>query len=94
MDKILRELYHGAIHPEEAYRPMSEEHQRLQKVWEYKKEVLMERMEEDAPALCAEMNQLMEQAALLEAMGMEECYIQGMKMGARLALGLLDNAKE
>ena len=94
MDKILQEFYHGTIHPEEEYRPMSEEHQHALKDWEHKKDALMERIEKDAPALQAEMEELMEQATLLEGMAMEECYIQGMKMGARLALGLLGKNRE
>ena len=88
MDKILRELYHGAIHPEEAYRPMSEEHRQAQKQVEQEKSALLNRIEDSQ--LREEIEDLLVQITALEAMEMEDVYIQGMKMGARLALGLLD----
>ena len=88
MDKILQELYHGMIHPEEAYRPMSEEQRQAQKQIEQKKNALLNGIEDSR--LCEEIEDLLVQITALEAMEMEEVYIQGMRMGARLALGLME----
>ena len=86
MDKILQELYHGMIHPEEAYRPVSAEHRQAQKQVEQKKDALLKRIEDSC--FREEIEDLLMQITALEAMEMEEAYIQGMRMGARLALEL------
>ena len=89
MDNILQEFYHGMIHPEEEYRPMSEEHQQAQKQLTRKTAALLERIALSDTQLRDEVEELLNQTAALEAMAMKECYIQGMRMGARLAMGLL-----
>ena len=88
MDRILQELYHGMIHPEEEYRPMSEEHQQAQKQLTLETSALLERIGLKDARLRDEIEALLNQATELEAMAMEESYIQGMRMGARLALEL------
>ena len=93
MDNILQELYHGMIHPEEAYRPMSEEHQHAQKQLTRKTAALLERVGLNDARLRDEIEELLNQATELEAMAMEDCYIRGMRMGARLVLGLLGDLR-
>ena len=94
MDNILQEFYHSMIHPEEEYRPMSEEHQQAQKQLTRKTATLLERIGMSDARLRDEIEELLNQTTELEAMAMEECYIQGMKMGARLALALLKEKQE
>ena len=89
MDKILQELYRGMVHPQEEYKPMGEEYRQAQKVLDQKREILLEQIGQNNPELRAEVEGMLERITALEAMEMEEVYIQGMRMGARLALGLL-----
>ena len=94
MDNILQEFYHGMIHPEEEYRPMSEEHQQAQKQLTRKTAVLLERIAMSDAQLSDEVEELLNQTTALESMALEECYIRGMRMGARLMLGLLNKSNE
>jgi hypothetical protein len=94
MDQVLSEFYHGAIHPEEEYQPRDEEYRQIQKRIEEKKTALLARVEKDHPEFREEMECLLEEICALEAMDMEKSYIRGMRMGARLALGLLGREQE
>ena len=94
MDRVLSEFYHGAIHPQEDDLPRDEEYRRIQKRIEEKKAALFARIEKDYPTARDEMECLLEEICALEAMDMEKCYIRGMRMGARLALGLLGNEQK
>ena len=89
MDKILQELYRGMIHPQEEYRPMDEEYRQTQKVLDQERKILLEQIGQNNSELRAEVEGMLERITELEAMELEEVYIQGMRMGARLALELL-----
>ena len=94
MDQVLSEFYHGAIHPQEEYRPGDEEYRQIQKRIEEKKNAFLARIERECPTARDEMESLLEEICALEAMDMEKCYIRGMRMGARLALGLLGDEQK
>lgn len=89
MDNILHELYHGMIHPEEEYQPMGEIRRKRQAIDE-RRRILLEKTKEIDPELSREMKELLEAENHADALEMEEIYIQGMRMGARLALALLN----
>lgn len=89
MDNILHELYHGMIHPEEEYQPMGEIRRKRQAIDE-RQRILLEKTKEIDPELSREMKELLETENHADALEMEEIYIQGMHMGATLALALLD----
>lgn len=89
MDNILHELYHGMIHPEEEYQPTAEIRRKRQAIDE-RQRILLEKTKEIDPELSREMKELLEAENHADALEMEEIYIQGMHMGATLALALLD----
>ncbi|MBQ7885757.1 MAG: hypothetical protein IJ313_02565 [Clostridia bacterium] len=89
MDKILQELYHGMIHPEEEYQPRGEEHCRKIKEIAAQKAALLEKLEQNNLELRREVEALLDATNAADAVDMEEAYIQGMRMGAKLALALL-----
>jgi len=88
MDRILHELYHGMIRPEEEYRPAQEVRQERRKL-DTHQQALLERIQKIAPDIAAEMSRLFEAENSADAMEMEQAYIQGMRMGARLTIALL-----
>ena len=92
MNSILKELYHGMIHPEEEYQPTEEIRQRRQAIDECQQN-LLEKVKEIDPELGGKIGRMIEEENRAGAMEMEEAYIQGMRMGARLALALLENRK-
>ena len=87
MDRILHELYHGMIRPEEEYQPAQEVRQERRKL-DTRQQALLERIQKIAPDIAAEMSRLFEAENSVDAMEMEQVYIQGMRMGARIALAL------
>lgn len=89
MDSILQGLYHGMIHPEEEYQPTEEIRQKRQEL-DSLQQNLLKRLKMIDPELSREMNELLEAENRADALEMEEIYIQGMHMGATLALALLD----
>lgn len=84
---ILEALYHGMIHPEETYHPMTEEHRKRRKEMNEKQEAVMKRLDAEGQR---ELEDLLDELGILEAMQMEEIYTQGMRMGAQLVAELLD----
>ena len=93
MDCILQELYHGMIHPEEEYQSAEEIRQERSRV-DRRQQVLMEQMCRISPQICGEIEELFEAENAVDAMEMENAYIRGMRMGARLALSLLGDQKK
>ena len=88
MESILNELYHGMLHPEEEYHP-SQACRATRKMLAARQAVLLEKMRETDPDMCCEVEEILEEENAADAMEMEEAYVQGMRLGARLALGLL-----
>ena len=92
MDKVLQELYHGMIHPEEEYWPAEEIRQERSKL-DSRQQMLMEQLCRIDPQICGEIEELFEAENAVDAMEMEHAYIRGMHMGARLTLALLGEQK-
>ncbi|MBR5301430.1 MAG: hypothetical protein IKU38_01175 [Clostridia bacterium] len=92
MDKVLQELYHGMIHPEEEYQPAEEIRQERNRL-DRQQQRLMEQLCKISSQICTEIEELFEAETAVDAMEMENAYIQGMRMGARLALALLGDQK-
>ena len=88
MDKVLQELYHGMIQPEEEYQPAQEIRQERSRL-DRRHQALMEQMCRIDPQICGEIEELFEAETAVDAMEMENAYIRGMRMGARLAMALL-----
>jgi len=89
MREVLKKLYKGEIHPEEAYYPKTEEQrQRQRKIGDTQERLLSElndRTKKEWIDLLNEMN-------YASADDMEQAYIEGMRMGAALMMELM-NAK-
>lgn len=88
MDNILHELYHGAIHPEEEYQPTEEIRQKRQAL-DARWRMLLEGIEKTDPEWKREIHTLLEAENCADALEMEEAYVRGMHMGARLASALM-----
>ena len=93
MECILQKLYHGMIHPEEEYQPAEKIRQERSKL-DNRQQVLMDRMRRIDPEMCTEIEELLEAENAVDAMEMEDAYIRGMRIGARLALSLLGDQKK
>lgn len=84
---VLEAMYRGAIHPQEMYHPIAEAHKRKRKELMAAQRDLIEKMDEE----CRDkLENLLEELDMVETVQMEETYIQGMRMGARLMMELLE----
>ena len=92
MDNILQDFYHGRIHPEETYRPMLEEHSRKRKQMAQRQKALLDRIRKLDPDIGEEFFNLLDEIEEIETMETENIYVQGMRMGARLAIALMGKA--
>lgn len=92
MDNILQALYHGTLRPEEEYQPTDECRQVRKKLTE-QQTVLLEKLRVIDPEMYREFLTMFEAENAADAMDLEEAYTQGMRMGARLALELLDGRR-
>lgn len=84
---ILEALYRGAIHPQETYRPMTEAHREKRRELMATQRRLIEKMDGEARD---ELEGLLEELDRVEAMQMEEIYVQGMRMGAKMMMELME----
>jgi len=91
MESILNQLYRGEIHPEETYRPV------LPELIEARKEFIGHR-----DALLAELDEktrekvqaLFEERTFVSSYEIENAYVQGMRLGARMTAALLGEEKK
>ena len=91
MESILNQLYRGEIHPEETYRPV------LPELIEVRKEFISHR-----DALLAELDEktrekvqaLFEERTFVSSYEIEDAYVQGMRLGARMTVALLEEEKK
>ena len=91
MESILNQLYRGEIHPEETYRPV------LPELIEVRKEFISHR-----DALLAELDEktrekvqaLFEERTFVSSYEIEDAYVQGMRLGARMTVALLGEEKK
>ena len=89
MDTImLKRLYQGELRPEEQYRPRLKENCEKRKQLREREQALMKKLDENSQR---EILQFLDESNLIGYMEMEDVYIQGMQVGARLAMELLGN---
>ena len=90
MDEILNKLYRGMIHPEEEYQPTEEIRRQRQAIDAHQRNLLESAKEMD-PELSERMKEVFEAENSTDALEIEDVYIQGMRMGAQLAMALLND---
>lgn len=90
MDDLLSRLYRGEIHPEENDQPVSDKLIQARRAYlEYQEKLLAELDEQTGDKVRA----LLEERTILSAGEMEDSYVQGMRMGAKIAVELLEEKK-
>ena len=91
MKELLNMLYHGNIRPEEDYQPSSKEMLARRRRYAENRERLFAEIEDEA--LKKKLMNLMDERNELFADEMEDCYVQGMRMGAQMVMALLGEEK-
>jgi len=86
MENILSQLYRGEIHPQETYKPCLPELLEERKIYLEHQAALIASLDAETGGRVLE---LLEERNYVSAYEMEDSYIQGMKMGARMAAELL-----
>jgi len=91
MEDILNQLYRGEIHPEETYRPEMPELIEVRKEFAAYRDALLVQMDEQTRE---KVQALLDRRVFVSSYEMEDAYVQGMKMGAKLAAALLKDQKD
>ena len=91
MEDILNLLYRGELHPVENYRPMMPELIEARRAFVEHREALLVRLEEK---MRKEVQELFEERTFVASYEIEDAYVQGMRLGARMAIGLLEEEKK
>ena len=84
---VLHDIYHGKVHWEEDYKPKSKAVLAGRKRYAANCNKLLDEIKDEE--LKAKLINLLEERNELFADEMEDCYVQGMRMGARMAMALL-----
>ena len=91
MEDILNLLYRGELHPEEDYRPvMLELIEARKEFMEYRNAMFAEFDEQTREKV----QDLLDKRTFVSAYEMEDAYVQGMRMGAKMLSALLKDQKE
>jgi len=91
MEKILNMLYCGEIHPEEDYRPMMPELiEAKEEFAEYRDSLFAEFDEQTREKV----QDLLDRRVFVSSYEIEDAYVQGMKMGAKMLAALLEGKKD
>ena len=91
MEDILNLLYRGELHPEEDYCPMTPELIEARKEFmEYRNAMFAEFDEQTREKV----QDLLDKRTFVSAYEMEDAYVQGMRMGAKMLSALLKDQKE
>ena len=88
---VLHDIYHGKVHWEEDYQPKSKAVIAGRRRYAENRERLFAEIEDEA--LKKKLMNLMDERNELFADEMEDCYVQGMRMGAQMAMALLGEEK-
>ena len=88
---VLNQLYNGEIHPEEDYKPVLPELLAARREFLAYRDRLLSELEEPVRK---KVLSLLEERTFLSSYEMEDAYVQGMKMGARMAVSLLGEEKK
>ncbi len=86
-ESLLHALYYGKIHPEAEPLPLTDEQREAQKAQTRREAALLSKLE---GPLRAELMQLLEEANALSCDQIEAACIQGMRLGAKMAVELLN----
>lgn len=86
MDNVLNMLYRGEIRPDEENRPMLEELTESRRDFARHRDQLLEKLDETTRK---NVETLLEERMDVACCEMEDAYVRGMRMGARMALELL-----
>lgn len=92
MDSILQKLYHGMIHPEEEYQPTQACKQEREKL-SARQIAILEKLRTADHDMHDELQAMFEAENAVDALEMEDTYIQGMSMGAKLVWALLNEGR-
>lgn len=88
MDSVLSQLYRGEIHPEETYQPVMTELIEVRDAFIAHRDALLAELDEKTRE---KVQELFEERSFVSSYEIEDAYVQGMKMGARMAAALLKN---
>ena len=91
MESILNQLYRGEIHPEETYRPVLPELIEVRKEFISHRDAVLAQLDEQTRE---KVRDLLDKRTLVSAYEMEDAYVQGMRLGARMTAALLEEEKK
>ena len=91
MESVLNQLYRGEIHPEESYHPMMMELIEMRKTFIKHRDTLLKELDGQ---IKEKVQILLEERTLVSSYEIEDAYVQGMRLGAKLAVSLLDERKK
>ena len=91
MDGILNQLYRGEIHPEETYQPVMTELIEVRDAFIAHRDALLAELDEKTRE---KVQELFEERTFVSSYEIEDAYVQGMKMGARMTVALLGEEKK
>ena len=83
---ILEQLYRGELRPEEQYHPRLKENCEKREALRKRERALLEKLDDD---MRKEIGKILDELNLIGVIELEDVYIQGMQLGARLAMELL-----
>jgi len=86
MRDLLRSMYKGRIHPEEKCCPDSEAYTEKLRELSVKQQGFLKMLDEKEKGACMS---VWEEMTAVSALEVEEAYVSGMRLGAKLALELL-----
>jgi len=88
---VLNELYRSEIHPDEENHPMLDELTAARKRFACQREAMLAEL--SAPVR-ERVQSLLDERMEVAALEMEDAYVRGMRMGARMAMALLSDKKD
>ena len=90
MEDVLNKLYRGEIHPEETYRPEMPELIEMRRKFVERREALLSELDDKTRK---KVQELLEERTFVSSYEIEDAYVQGMKMGAKMIAALLKEEK-
>lgn len=91
MESMLNQLYRGEIHPEEDYRPVIQELLDMRREFAEHREKLLSELDGQ---MREKVRELLEERTFVSAYEIEDAYVQGMKLGARMAVELMGEGEK
>ena len=91
MNNILNQFYRGEIHPEETYRPEMPEFIEMRRGFVERREALLAQLDDE---IRKKVQELLEERTFVASYEIEDAYVQGMKLGARITAALLKDPKD